>query len=95
MKLPKLSSLISYAAVAANGVVWLANHVAASPFPLPPWVAPILSGAAVVAGIVLHYTSPPGTVAPTPNLTVDDGGPALGKASGEAGATAGKGPFKP
>ncbi len=37
----------------------------------------------------------PAGITPTPNLTVDDTGPALGKASGEAGAAAGKGPFKP
>ena len=89
----KLSSIFSYVAVAANGVVWLANHVASSPFPLPPWVAPILSGAAVVAGIVLHYSQPPGTLEPTPNLSVDDGGVKLGTSSGAAGAAAGKGPF--
>jgi len=92
MKLPSLKSIISYAAIAANGIVWLSTHIESSPIPVPAWVPPILSGAAVVAGIVLHYANPPG-LEPTPNLSVDDTGPALGKASGEAGAAAGKGPF--
>jgi hypothetical protein len=42
---------------------------------------------------LLHRARPPGELAPTPNLEVEDDGAELGKASGEAGAAAARGPF--
>ena len=53
------------------------------------------AGLGIVARLVLHYApSPKGELQPTPNLDVEDGGKALGQASGQAGADASKGPFK-
>jgi hypothetical protein len=87
-----LKAVLSYAAIAANGIVWLSTHVEASPIPLPAWVAPVLSGAAVVAGIVLHYAKPPGL---QPSSTEpNDQSQATAQAAGAAGAAASKGPFK-
>lgn len=45
-----------------------------------------------VGSRLLHRAHPPG-LEPTPNLEVEDGGAALGKASGQAGAAAARGPF--
>lgn len=91
MTFPKLSTILSYAAIAANAVKWVADHVADSPIPLPPWVMPVVSGAAVVAGVVLHFTQSP-TLQPSPTFPNDQDA-ATAKAAGAAGAAASKGPF--
>lgn len=60
---------------------------------VPSWLPLAIAGVGVLSTLMAKLA--PAGITPTPNLTVDDTGPALGKASGEAGVAAGKGPFKP
>jgi len=58
---------------------------------VPSWVPLAITGLGLLSTLAAKMA--PAGLTPTPNLSVDDTGPALGKASGEAGAAAGKGPF--
>ncbi len=90
----KLKAIFSHVATVASFVLVFNDKVKELPFTPPSWLVVGLSGAAAVAGVVLHFLPKPGTpLEPTPDLTVEDTGAALGKASGKAGAAAGRGPF--
>lgn len=88
-------AVASHVATVASFIVVFNDKVKELPFTPPTWLVVGLSGAAAVAGVVLHYLPKPGTpLEPTPNLDVEPTGPAVGKASGEAFDKASKGPFK-
>lgn len=91
--MPKFSTIVSYASGVATLIVAAQAHVSDLPFNLPPQVLTILAGVGLLARAVLHFTQAP-SLSPTPDLDVEDGGAKLGKASGEAGSAASKGPFK-
>ncbi len=56
---------------------------------VPGYLAYVVGG---LSAIALYLAQTPLAPSPTTN---DDSGPKVGKASGEAGQAAGKGPFKP
>ncbi len=80
-------TLIATILTAANGVV-------AGLMPAGPW-GPVVVAAVGLLATIAAKMAPGGTqLTPSPT-TNDDSGPKVGKASGEAGQAAGKGPFKP
>ena len=92
MKLPKLTTVLSYLTGAATLLVVADSKVTELPFGLPPSVLTWLAGAAMVAKVVLHFTKAP-SLTPTPTDGQDDLSPDVAKAAGTAGAAAAKGPF--
>ncbi len=92
--LPSLGTILSYGTGLATLIVAAESKVSELPFHLPPVVLTGLAAAGMAARLYLHCRpSLKDTLQPTPDLIVEDTGPALGKASGAAGAAAGKGPF--
>jgi hypothetical protein len=92
MKFPSFKAFLGYALTGANALVALNNEIKVFPS-MPPSVLLITGALAAIGGVILHFVPSPNALQPTPNLSVDDTGAALGRASGEAGSAAGKGPF--
>jgi hypothetical protein len=85
---------LGYVAGAASFINEVGKDVIDVGVPLPAWARIAIPAAGVLAIRLSQYLPVPGQLTPTPVNANDGDGPAVGKASGEAGLAASKGPFK-